>query len=55
MNEGLLLGLGFARKRHEMGKSFLGFDTDKCWDYENGFYLTSHVTRLSKMLAQYEL
>jgi len=38
-----------------MGKSFLGFDTDKCWDYENGFYLTSHVTRLSKMLAQYEL
>ena len=38
-----------------MGKSFLGFDTDKCWDYKNGFYLTSHVTRLSKMLAQYEL
>lgn len=38
-----------------MSQSFLGFDTDKCWDYENGFYLTSHVTRLSKMLAQYEL
>lgn len=38
-----------------MGKSFLGFDTEKCWDYENGFYLTSHVTRLSKMLAHYEL
>ncbi len=38
-----------------MGKSFLGFDTNKCWDYENGFYLTSHVTRLSKMLAHYEL
>jgi hypothetical protein len=38
-----------------MSKSFLGFDTDKCWDYENGFYLTSHVTRLGKMLAHYEL
>jgi Macrocin-O-methyltransferase (TylF) len=38
-----------------LSKSFLGFDTGKCWDYENGFYLTSHVTRLSKLLAQYEL
>jgi hypothetical protein len=32
-----------------------GFDTDKCWDYENGFYLTSHPSRLAKALAQYEL
>ena len=38
-----------------MSQGFLGFDTEKCWDYENGFYLTSHVTRLAKMLAQYEL
>jgi Macrocin-O-methyltransferase (TylF) len=38
-----------------MGKNFMGFDPDKCWDYENGFYLTSHVTRLAKMLAHYEL
>jgi len=38
-----------------MSKSFLGFDTDHSWNYENGFYLTSHVTRLSKMLAHYEL
>ena len=38
-----------------MSKSFLGFETEKCWDYENGFYLTSHVTRLAKMLAHYEL
>lgn len=38
-----------------MGESFLGFDTDRCWDYENGFYLTSHVTRLAKMVAHYEL
>ena len=32
-----------------------GFDTDKSWDYENGFYLTSHPTRLAKMAAHYEL
>ena len=38
-----------------MNKTFLGFETEKCWDYENGFYLTSHVTRLAKMLAHYEL
>lgn len=38
-----------------MSRSFLGFETEKCWDYENGFYLTSHVTRLAKMLAHYEL
>jgi len=39
----------------DMGQSFLGFETEKCWDYENGFYLTSHVTRLAKMLAHFEL
>jgi len=38
-----------------MRKSFLGFNVDKQWDYENGFYLTSHITRISKMLAHYEL
>jgi hypothetical protein len=38
-----------------MGKQLFGFDTDQEWDYENGFYLTSHVTRLPKMLAHYEL
>jgi len=38
-----------------MQTSFLGFDPEKCWDYENGFYLTSHVTRLAKTLAHYEL
>lgn len=38
-----------------MTKNFIGFDTEKSWDYENGFYLTSHVTRLAKMLAHYEL
>ncbi len=38
-----------------MGKKLFGFDTDQQWDYENGFYLTSHLTRLPKMLAHYEL
>src|SRR5258708_26826394 len=38
-----------------MNQSFLGFETEKCWDYENGFYLSSHVTRLAKMLAHYDL
>lgn len=38
-----------------MSQKFLGFETHKSWDYENGFYLTSPVSRLSKALAQYEL
>ncbi len=32
-----------------------GFDTDKAFDYENGFYLTSDQRRLQKMVAHYEL
>lgn len=38
-----------------MGKTLFGFSTDQQWAYENGFYLTSHITRLAKMLAHYEL
>lgn len=38
-----------------MGEKFFGFDIDNRWDYENGFYLTSHPGRLSKMLAHFEL
>lgn len=38
-----------------MNRKLFGFDTDRQWDYENGFYLTSHLTRLSKMLAHFEL
>lgn len=38
-----------------MRKALFGFDTDNAWDYENGFYLTSHVTRLAKLLAHFEL
>ncbi len=38
-----------------MGETLFGFDIEQKWDYENGFYLTSHLTRISKMLAHYEL
>ena len=30
-------------------------DFEKEWDYENAFYLTCHITRISKILAQWEL
>lgn len=33
----------------------LTLDYDKSFDYENQFYLTCDITRMSKMLAQYEL
>ncbi len=32
-----------------------GFDPDKAFDYENGFYLTSDVRRIAKLLAHYEI
>jgi hypothetical protein len=32
-----------------------GFDTEKAFYYENGFYLTSDITRLGKIMAHYEL
>lgn len=38
-----------------MATAFARFEVDKTWDYENGFYLTSHPTRLAKAVAQYEL
>ena len=38
-----------------MGRELFGFDTDRAFDYENGFYLTSHITRLGKLLAHYEI
>ena len=31
------------------------FDTEKQWDYENGYYLTSHPTRLAKSIVHWEL
>jgi len=38
-----------------VGKTLFGFDVAQQWDYENGFYLTGHVTRIAKLLAHYEL
>lgn len=38
-----------------MNKKIFGFDLDEKWNYENGFYLTSSVPRLAKILAHYEL
>lgn len=38
-----------------MEQYIFGFNKDLKWDYENGFYLTSHTTRIAKLLAQYEL
>ena len=38
-----------------MATKLLSFDTENEWEYENGFYLTSHQTRISKLLAHYEL
>lgn len=31
------------------------FDTDKAFEYENGFYLTSNISRLGKEITHYEL
>lgn len=38
-----------------MSTSFFGFEAARCWDYENGFHLTSDPTRIAKMVAHYEL
>jgi len=34
---------------------FAGFDPALRWEYENGYYLTSDITRIPKLLAHYEL
>lgn len=31
------------------------YDTEKAFDYENGFYLTGDIRRIGKLLAHYEL
>lgn len=38
-----------------MDKKFFGFHTEKKWDYENGFYITSDISRIAKLIAHYEL
>jgi len=35
--------------------NIFGFNTENNWDYENGFYLTSHIKRLGKIIAHFEL
>jgi len=35
--------------------NIFNFETEKKWDYENGFYLTSHPTRIAKILAHQKL
>jgi hypothetical protein len=32
-----------------------GFDTGQAWFYENGYHLTSDITRIGKIMAHYEL
>lgn len=36
------------------GKLF-NYNVQNQWDYENGFYLTSHKTRIAKLIAHYDL
>lgn len=31
------------------------FDLERAWEYENGFYLTSDISRIPKLLAHFEL
>ena len=38
-----------------MRKNLFGFDIDQQWDYENGFYLTSDISRIAKIISHYEL
>ncbi len=38
-----------------MMEKIFGFDIKNKWDYENGFYLTSDVSRMGKVFAHYEL
>ncbi len=42
----------YMKKR---SKDIFGFSTDRNWEFENGFYLTSHADRMAKLLAHYEL
>jgi hypothetical protein len=38
-----------------MANSFFGFDAGRAFEYENGFYLTSPLSRIGKLLGHYEL
>ncbi|MEO8183033.1 MAG: TylF/MycF/NovP-related O-methyltransferase [Deltaproteobacteria bacterium] len=38
-----------------MANTFFGFDAERSFEYENGFYLTSPLSRIGKLLGHYEL
>lgn len=38
-----------------MANSYFGFDAERAFEYENGFYLTSSLSRIGKLLGQYEV
>ena len=38
-----------------MKKEIFGFEYDKKYEYENGFYLTSQLSRVSKLITHWEL
>ncbi len=38
-----------------MSNNLFGFALEGAWDYENAYHLTSHPTRMAKLLAHYEL
>jgi hypothetical protein len=38
-----------------MENLLFGYNVEQRWDYENGFYITSHLSRLAKLVAHYEL
>lgn len=38
-----------------MAESLFGFDAERAFEYENGFYLTSSLSRIGKLLGQYEV
>lgn len=42
-------------KKKKTRMEIFEFDTDKSFDYENGFYLTGDISRIGKLLAQYEI
>jgi hypothetical protein len=38
-----------------MADSYFGFAAERAFEYENGFYLTSSLSRIGKLLGQYEV
>jgi len=53
-SDGAVEALAGGSSAHDAGRIF-GFESDRAWDYENGFHLTSHPTRIAKILGQYDI